>query len=428
VSVAGWLERLNAPFGGSAPREQRFGDLSAMIPPPGSVQMPYAAWGSPAALSVPAVHSAICLIAETLASFVMRVYEGDGTERQVELDAPQAGLFQDPGEGLTSFDLWSDTATSVEVDGNAFTYKVRDGRQVVELYPLPADVMCVRRERRGGPKIIEARFDGVTVNVTRDVIHTRGWSPIAAASGVNTLGLHERTLRGAMSLDEFRGRWFNSDATPNVVLSHPANMTPEQRTDARSSWNARHSGPYGDRVGVVWGGWEVKQLNASMQDAEASSLIDSDVREVARMFRIIPAGLLGAALEMDALPPAEVISDQFWRFTIMPRARRIERSFSADRDLFPDRRVYARFDPTDLLRGDIATTVSKIHQLKQVGMITANEGRAELGYPPSDDEHADELQATPVGGAPNVGDQLTIPVNGNGSGAMPELTPADSTA
>jgi hypothetical protein len=40
------------------------------------------------------------------------------------------------------------------------------------------------------------------------------------------------------------------------------------------------------------------------------------------------------------------------------------------------------------------------HQLRQVGVITANEARIPLGFPAIDG--GDELQETPVGGAPNA--------------------------
>jgi hypothetical protein len=74
-----------------------------------------------------------------------------------------------------------------------------------------------------------------------------------------------------------------------------------------------------------------------------------------------------------------------------------------DRDLFPNRKRYPRFDVSELLRADWATTASVIHQLKQVGTITANEGRAYIGLPPRREvPGGDVLQVTPVGGAPNA--------------------------
>jgi len=95
----------------------------------------------------------------------------------------------------------------------------------------------------------------------------------------------------------------------------------------------------------------------------------------------------------------EHTADTFMRFSLTPRMRRIERAFAADRDLFPDRALYPRFDTTEFTRGDTATMASKVHQLVQVGVLSPNEGRAEIGLPGHPD--GDALQLTPVGGAPN---------------------------
>lgn len=366
------------------------------------------------------------LISESMGSFVMRVYEGDASQRQPRLDSSQAALLQDgAADYATSFDLWSDVAASVELCGNGFIWKGRQrrGGAVTELYAFPAENTCVY-VTDAGKKVVEASSGGEKYDITRDVIHVRGWSPIAAVSGVSTPTEHRQTIRGSYALEQFRGRYFDSDATPNIVLEHPGMLKPDERADLRASWNARHGGPNGDKTGVLWAGMTARQLNSTLQESQMAELVTADVLQVARMFRIYPPSLLSAAIE-SPLPPAEVLSDHFWRFTLMPRARRIERALSADREVFPDRSVYARFDASELVRGDIATTASKIHQLTQVGVVTKNEARSELGYPPMDG--GDVLQETPVGGAPNQnGQQLALPLNGNGAHA--ELFPADSTA
>jgi HK97 family phage portal protein len=365
-----------------------------------------------------AVAAAVRLVSETIGSLVMRVYQGDASKRQPLPDAPQAALLQDgAADYCTSLDLWSDVATQVELCGNALIWKGRvAGGRVAELWSFPADLARIYVDS-SGRKVVEVRIDGKTEDITSDVIHVRGWSPIVNVSGAATPALHSRTLSGAIALEEFRGRYFESDATPSIVLTHPGEKTREQRNDARQSWAARHQGPFGERVGLAWGGWGVQQLQASLEEAQLAELTNADALQIARMFRIYPPALLAAGAD-DTLPAAELVSDLFWRFTLLSRVRRIERAVSADREVFPDRTQYARFDPAELLRGDIATTASKLHSLRQDGMVTPNEGRAELGYPPSDDPKADELLETPVGAGAN---------KGSAGDAEPD-EPADPTA
>jgi HK97 family phage portal protein len=386
---------------GGQNRELRFGELGAFIPPPGSrVALEGGGFGYGGELSIPAVASAIRLIAESVGSFVLRVFEGDAEQRRPVANAPQAALFQDPAEESTSFNLWEDVATSVETSGNAFIWKVMVGGRVAELMSVPAEYCRVFRRKPGGPKVIEARIGAETRDITANVIHVRGWSPVQNASGRSTIDLHSRVLHGMVTLEEFRGRFFDADSTPNLVITHPGNPTKEQRSDFREAWNARHRGPDGEKMGLLWGGASVQQLTSTLKDAQAAEMSASDVKDVARMFRIFPAVLLTAETEA-RLPDAEVVGDLFYRFTLMPRLRRIERAISSDRDVFPDARRYAHFDVSEIVRGNITTSSGKVHMLKQVGVMTANEGRAEIGLPPSTDPSADVLQQTPVGGAPN---------------------------
>jgi hypothetical protein len=124
--------------------------------------------------------------------------------------------------------------------------------------------------------------------------------------------------------------------------------------------------------------------------------------DVARAWRIYPPDLLHAAIGRRPLPvSAEVWADLFLRFSMLARFRRVERAISADRDIFPDPRQYARFDVDELLRGDITTIASMIHELVQVGVMNPNEGRSKIGLPPR--PGGEKFQETPVGGAPNAG-------------------------
>lgn len=361
------------------------------------------AYGDEDPVGLTAAACAVRLVSETLGSFVVRPYTGDGMRRQPVFDAVQAATLQDGAPGYsTSMDLWSDVTASVELCRNGFIGKGRDGSGIVrELYAWPSEAMCVFVDAQGR-KSIEARVGSERIDVTRDVIHVRGWSPVASVSGTSPGQLHQRTIRGAVALEQFRGRYFDNDSTPNVVLSHPGDLTKPQRDDMRESWDARHGGVDGESTAIVWGGITVQQLTQNLEQSQVAELAAQDVLSIARMFRIYPPALLAAAIE-GSLPTAENLSVLFFRFSLLHRLRRIERALSADRELFNDRKLYARFDVNEFVRGDTATTANKLHQLRQGGLMTANEGRAELDLPPSTDPKADELLTTPVGAAPNKG-------------------------
>lgn len=88
-------------------------------------------------------------------------------------------------------------------------------------------------------------------------------------------------------------------------------------------------------------------------------------------------------------------------YTLGPWRIRWRDALWSDPDIFPDRRLRPNF-PTEALRQvDLKTQTEAEHHRRQAGVMTANEIRRPLGLP--DHPDGDELQATPVGGAPNPG-------------------------
>lgn len=381
-------------------RQVRLFESTALIPLPGSPEAELVSLREPA-IRVAAVACAVRLVSETIASFVLRTYTGDASERRPVLDSPQAVLFQEPtvDATFTSFDIWSDVITGCELGEDAFLWKVKSRQnEVLELYPVDSAYFLVERQKGSFAKTIKARIEGETRDVTRNVIHVRSWSPLPGElRGAATPKIHRSSLSAARSYDVFRGRYFDNDQMPGLVIEMPGKPTKQQRDDILSEWARRHAGAQNAmRPGLVWGGMKL-HFNSSMREAQGAESAEVIVRDVGRMFRIYPVELLHVAIARQ-VPTVELVSDMFVRFTLLSRMRRLERALAADRDLFPDRSLYPRFDVTEFLRGDQATLATVIHNLVQSGVLTKNEGRAMFGLPPI--EGGDVLQETPVGGAP----------------------------
>lgn len=368
-------------------------------------------------LAVAAVACAVRLVSDTIGGFTMRTYEGHGANRKPVMGARTSRLYQDPAEDVSSFELWSDLTTSIELEKFGFVWKVKGDRQVDELVPMDPGHFRVKRAKPTAPAQVFARVNGETRDVTADVIMVRGWAAVPGVEGVSTLDLHKDLFRGARSFDEYRGHYFDNDATPGVVLEAPGRLDKAQRRDLLSAWVRRHSGAANQRrPGLVWGGVKVHTITSSLKDAQAAELMDAIARDVARAFRIYPVELMHAALAGGrGIQTAELWSDLMLRFTLWGRMRRIERAFAQDRDLYSDWTRYPRFDVSDWHRGDIKTIAETAHQLVQVGVETPNEARAQIGLEPHKD--GDILNWPPVG--------ATSPAKGGGGTKDPAEPDAD---
>jgi HK97 family phage portal protein len=367
------------------------------------------------ALQIACVSAAVKLVSESVASNTLRTYRGPALDRQPEYDSPQAILFQRPAPGVSAFDFWSDTAAAVETDRCAVIGKIRDrSGSIVQLLPLDPGWFTIS----GGPydRVVTGWSGGKAVDMTNDVIVIRAWSPKPAADGQSTLSMNSRTFRWAGAYEEYRGRYFENDgAVDQVIEGGPG--TKEQRDEMLQGWARSFGGPARKgKIGMLWGQASLKQMNNTLQSAQAAELSVSIAQDVARAFRIYPASLLYAEQQPHREPNLEFIRGQFYSYTLMPRLRRIEDALHADAELFPDPGLYPMFDTADFLRADLATLSVAAHAMTQTGSLMPDEERAlVLGLPRLPNGQGQTVQVTPVGGAPNT----TLPVgDGNVPGAL----------
>ena len=393
---------------GGGQREVRlFDTVGLRAPAPGSSEAIALLSGYNAdGLSVAAVGAAVRLITETVASFVMRVYTGDASKKKALLGDPVAELFQYPSlDGdRDSFQLWQDVAAACEIGKGAAIFKARDRRRrVAELYVL--DPRTVRTERSSAGEnrvLVRKSMAGDWKDITSDVVWIRGWAPNPNPEGVSTLDLHAQGLKTAWAYEVYRAAYFENGGLPSIIFQHPGNPSKQVRDEMLEGFARRHSSARNSgRPGMIWGGTIPVPITPNLRDSQTAEIADTIVRDVARMFRIVPAELLATTIASSSLPSPEHTADLFVRFTLLSRLRRIERAIASDPDLFPDRSRYPLFDMSNFLRGDLATRATVVHMLRQDGVMTGNEGRAEFGLEPMDG--ADELQQTPVGGAPGTG-------------------------
>src|SRR4030095_3316466 len=130
------------------------------------------------AVGLPAVSAAIRLVAETVASLPLVVYEGEGADQRTASDSWQYQLLHElPGMGdFTPFDFISDAAACVESNGNAYIGKVKAGGQVIALIVIDPNRVEVLRE--GGGKVFMVREGGNRKRrfTAADILHVRGFT------------------------------------------------------------------------------------------------------------------------------------------------------------------------------------------------------------------------------------------------------------
>lgn len=396
TSPVSWRNPLRSP-----PIQQRvageFG--SSTIPSWGSHST--SSSGAPvtyeSAVALSTVAAAIRQPAVLMAGLPLDVYDvtPDRRQRTLAVGKWQNALLDYPDEHRSGFDFWSDVSTHIDGCGNSVSFKVRVRGRVEHLILLDPRRIKMEVDERGVPTYYYRRPGGASVELTAsDVLHIRGWDDSGRPWARSPIERHRDAIGKGSTRSAMEDKFLANDARPGVIIKMPGRPTREQVLEFLDLWNAQHRGSPG-KTAVVGQGTEFETLPISFRDAQFVESMEFGVTEVARIFDW-PADLLERQTDR---PISEVLT---WatRIHLQPRMNRIQDALAADRDLFgPGSKFRPYFDASEFLRGDFRTMAEVFHQLKQVGIMTANEARLPLGFPPIDG--GDELQDTPVGGAPN---------------------------
>lgn len=380
-----------------------FSDASK-VPPPGSrYRSGTGAYGDVDAVeAVPAAGAAIRLLSETggLLPITVRTGRRGDPDSQPAPSSWEAGVLSQPNVEQSAFDTWSFAIASLQ-RGGAFFLKSKDrtGR-VAELFVMDPRKVVAKVEN--GEVVFKVREGTKTKTLTRrDVVYVPGYLCRSPFIGSSVVANYAATIGAALALEAFQGRFFENDASPGGVITVPGNPKKPQRDELRDSWEARHAGAgNAHRVGILWGGASYDTVGINLNDAQFIESMGWTVEQVARMYRVPKKMLTGEADETDP----EVENLRFATYSLQPWTSRIEQALSMDRDLFPDGSRHAAFNLEPLLRANFSVRATSYREARQGGWMTANEIRRREGMP--DHTDGDQLQVTPVGGAPNAHVQM----------------------
>lgn len=279
---------------------------------------------------------------------------------------------------------------------------VRPPESVVAFWVDPGDGSGPAAYYYCGP----TRLAEAHIVAAADMIHLSGLSYDGVA-GMNPVTVLAEALERARSVDKFMTRYLQRGTVIKAAVQLPAGLDEEQQARVVATIRNHFAGPNADRdIIVLSEGATLNNAGVSAVDAQLIQQAAYTTKQVAQITGVPPVFLYDlteskyrASTEQDY---QAVVRDLF-----RPLIEQDEDEFSAK--LLTDADVAAglgiELDPSALLRGDTTTTSAVTLAQVAAGVITANEGRAALGYAKSTDPDADKLKrngdttgARPAGG------------------------------
>lgn len=333
--------------------------------------------GRSAALTVPAVQSAVRVISEAAASLSIGVVSisSDGTETPAP-DHPVARLLADqPNDWTSTFELVRDlVATALIEDRGGVAWINRVGGEVREIihYAPTNTSVDYSTDGRSEPRF---RINEISQN-SADIVHLRspfGRSPLSLA--LDAIGV-------AKSMEKHASKLFTNGARPGGVLESPKPIGDEGVKKMIAGWRKAHDGEENaGKTAVLWDGTTFRPLQFSSVDSQFLELRKFQLLEIARAFRVPPSMLF--ELDRATWSNSEQMGREFLTYCLEPWLKALEGAMR--RALFSpeERRAHAiRFDRDDLTRADLTARATAINSLVASRVLNPNEGRSWIDLAP----------------------------------------------
>lgn len=305
------------------------------------------------------VHACVKVLAESIATLPMHVYERTENGRKRADDHPIVPLLMYPNRHNTRSEWVELMQAHVSLRGNAYSaIEVGTNRAIAALMPMHPDNVTVRRAQDGSllydyrDSETIARAGSTTTFLQGEVIHLRGLSE-DGITGLSPLDLLREPIGMALAAEDYGARFFRNDTQGGVAIEMPGTFKDEESIRRfKMAWQEGGTGANRHKVRVLEGGAKVSRLGLTNKDSQFLEARKFQIEDIARAFRV-PLHLLNS-LDRATFNNIEHLGQEFVVYTLAPWLTKWEQTLG--RTLIGEddsRRFYIEFLVDAFQRGDI---------------------------------------------------------------------------
>ena len=347
------------------------------------------------AIKVAAVVRCVDVVAKTMASLPLHLYKKDGDGRKkAETHRIYDLLHKLPNPETTAYEFWHMYVFNLMLTPGAYAKIVRDQNGFIrEIWNIPTACVVPHRNAKTGERYIIVRAgDAQETLYDGYFMHTPGLRFFNPDTPEDPIRIAQDVLGLSMSLNEFAKLYFDQGSNLGGILETPDTLSDTSYASLKDSWHKTYEGVVGQhKTAVLEAGVKFVPLGTDPEKSQALESRKFAVLEICRSFGVPPHKVFD--LERATFSNIEQQNIEYVQESISPMSVRIEQTIAKDLLTIPERKnYYAKFSVNALLRGDSAARSAYYNQMRQSGVISANDIRAlEDMNPIPKDEGGDSL-------------------------------------
>lgn len=329
------------------------------------------------ALQLSAVWACTRLIAETISTLPLSMYERTSAGKRVARQHPLHMVIHDqPNDRSTASVFWESAVAAMLLRGNAMAEKLVAGSRIIGLAFLdPRRLTCSARgdgskewrytEKNGRQRVIQA-----------DRIWSIPGFSLDGECGVSVIRYGANVFGAAQAAGEAANKTFANGLMPTTYFKMERILTKEQRAEFRTNMADITGAINAGKSPLLEGGMTADFIGIDPSDAQLLESRGFSVEEICRWFRVPPFMVGHSEKSTSWGTGIEQQMIGFLTFTLAPWLRRIEQAISKDLLSPAERqRYYPKFSVEGLLRADSAARSAFYTAMVNNGVLTRDEVR-----------------------------------------------------
>lgn len=334
------------------------------------------------ALKVAAVLRCVDVVAKTMASLPLNLYRSTGQGRvKAERHRLYKLLYRLPNKHTTAYDFWHMYIFNLMLTRGAFAKIERDRNGFIRgLWNIPtANVSTWFNNPVSGERYIVVTLGkGLTETLYEgSYMYTPNLRFNSDIDPENPIRIAADVLGLTMALNSFAQDYFENGTNVGGFLEHADTLTQEAYDRIKESWLHNYSGVMNQhKWAILEEGMKASPIGRNPEESQALESRRFEVLEICRIFGVPPHKVFD--LERATFSNIEQQNTEYLQESIDPMAVRLEQTIFRDLLTYSeqDSGYYAKFNTNALMRGDTAARTAYYHNMRQDGIMNADEIRA----------------------------------------------------
>lgn len=322
----------------------------------------------------PWVNTVVNKIANLIARLGLQVWDMSApTGKKLDTTGPYAKLIAKPSPYMDSHSFWAWVAATIEIFGETYLIKIREGGRVTGFAPMHPAQVKIRRVDDG---TVSYQFLGQPNQefAQDDIVPFRSFDPFGAMRGMSRLEPLRSTLMSEDSARRATASWWRNMGRPSMVLQTDKKLGPDGRQRVQDAFRAVAGGSANaGGIIVLEDDLKATQMQLSAEEMQYIESRKLNREEVCAVYDLPPAAV--HIHDHSTYSNVTEMMRSVYRDSMAPRIGFIESvlDWYVGSEFGGERK--AQFMVAEVLRGDFEARAEAMSSLVQAGIAKPSEAR-----------------------------------------------------